>query len=548
MGKTFDYNFPLNQAVQKIKSIREPHSVSSAQKDSRAEIIRKETAIIFCDQDYDSYINIISGAKITSISCLQYIICALAELYGHQFKSISVDGLSHDTSRIHFAFKDISSNTVLFFKEPENSRFWKINGKELPDIEAFLNKHTASACQYVYLMYDRAYMQIIGHNNDLTDPGRGYNIYSLRWFFEKYFGEEEYSRFRRCFANYISYVKQYLGFSVLRSLAPYAEVNFKRVVKHTLLTTAYERILNIPCEHTVNSETFVRALKKEDFFTIRNQYLKDSLFLTVLGNKEYAESLITAEWLHCSMKEAHAIDLTAVVMGYFKSAEQLLSALMSLLQPNPLSLDSDSSLGAIAHFFKDNLKLFKSEISYPSRKYIRETLFAYGNLRNGYLHKHNIHNWEDVDKIRDATFNLFFLMLGSLELSAENRRALGMPLANIFSDYYQLCEYINYHAGDIFFLCYGDGRERIVVALPDKYQEVVEQNYFKFSGAYYHTFALPHQEGTITENNQPEEIYLVELAFSETDTIQVDCVKKLKIFSNGKFIGPSIIDEKGDNY
>lgn len=81
MGKTFDYNFPLNQAVQKIKSIREPHSVSSAQKDSRAEIIRKETAIIFCDQDYDSYINIISGAKITSISCLQYIICALAELY-----------------------------------------------------------------------------------------------------------------------------------------------------------------------------------------------------------------------------------------------------------------------------------------------------------------------------------------------------------------------------------------------------------------------------------------------------------------------------------
>lgn len=223
---------------------------------------------------------------------------------------------------------------------------------------------------------------------------------------------------------------------------------------------------------------------------------------------------------------------------------------MTLLSPNHTgwSDSPESSLGAIAHFFKGNLHLFRSEIPYRARKFMRESLFSYSNLRNGYMHKHNIHSWEQVDKIRDATLNLFFLMLGGLKLSSEVRTALGMTSANIFSDYYRLCEYVDYHAGELFFLCYGNGMERTVVALSDKYQQVIDHNYFQYSGAYFRTFAPPYQQGFISEKNIPQEIYLGELAYKDSESIQLDLNKTKKVFSAGKFVGPSIFDEKGENY
>ena len=52
-------------------------------------------------------------------------------------------------------------------------------------------------------MFDFAYLQIIGHDNNEADPGRGYNAYSFKWFFTKYFGEAEYEIFARCLKQYI---------------------------------------------------------------------------------------------------------------------------------------------------------------------------------------------------------------------------------------------------------------------------------------------------------------------------------------------------------
>lgn len=549
MGTTFNYNIPLNQAIQKIKIARGPFAVSKAQFYERIQIIRKESAIDFPNQDGKAYISTVSAAKCITISCLQFIVCSLFEHYDKRFEEIPVSGLSFG-SKIHFAIKDLSNGIILFFKDPEESLFWKVSGKEPPDIEDFLCRHSAHSCKYIYLMYDYAYLQIIGHDINSEDPGRGYNAYSLKWFFKEYFGEDEYRTFHRCFANYISYVKRYLGYSVVKTLTPIAEVNFKRTVKYTLLSTPYERILNIKYEDEIKNDRVVRTLATEDFFTIQNQYLREALYLTVLGNAECAESFVTSEWLYDSMKEAQAIDLSPIVIGYFKSAEQFLSMVVLLLHPNPSewSQGHDSTLGSIAHFFKDNLHLFRPEISFASRKFIRETLFSYSNLRNGFTHKHNIHNWEKVDEIRDATFNLYFLVLGALKLSIDTKTALGMTSANIFDDYYRLCEYIDYHAGDLFFLCYGDGKEQLVVACPDINQAIVNHNFFQYSGAYYHLFGNPEKRGAVSEEFLPQEIYLGEIVFQETNSIQMAPVKKTKIFTGGKFVGPSIIDEKGENY
>ncbi len=550
MEAVFDYNVILNQAVQKIRDIRAPRSVSALYRGARMQLIEEETIFDFGCHEYDTYTNTVSAAEEVSISALHFIVCTLLNRYGREYEEIPLGDFSCATSKIRFAIKDLSNGELLFFKDPEDSPFWKVRGKEPLEVTDFLSKYAASGCKYIYLMYERAFVQIIGSNDDTKDPGRGYNAYSLRWFFEKYFSDDEYSRFHRSITNYVAYIKQYLGYSVIKTLTPTAEVSFKRVVKNTLATTAYERILEMKYEFEDNGTKYTRKLRKEAFLAIQAQYLKNGLYLMILGNAEYAESLITAEWLYDSLKKAQAIDLTSVAMGYFKSSEQFLSTVVTLLSPNHIEWaeSPESSLGAIAHFFKDNLHLFRSEIPYPARKFIRESLFSYSNLRNGYMHKHNIRSWEQVDKIRDATLNLFFLMLGGLKLSAEERTALGMTSANIFSDYYRLCEYVDYHAGELFFLCYGEGKERTVVALSDRYQQVINHNYFQYSGAYFRTFAPPYQQGFISEENIPQEIYLGELAFKDSESIQLDVTKTKKIFAAGKFVGPSILDEKGEVY
>ena len=99
----------------------------------------------------------------------------------------------------------------------------------------------------------------------------------------------------------------------------------------------------------------------------------------------------------------------------------------------------DTTIGAMANFYKDNLNMLRGELNWHTRKYVCETIFEYGDLRNGYFHKDNIHDWKKIDTIRDATFSIIFLLLGSHSLSEQNSSKLGMPQRNEYSDYAKLC-------------------------------------------------------------------------------------------------------------
>ena len=81
------------------------------------------------------------------------------------------------------------------------------------------------------------------------------------------------------------------------------------------------------------------------FFTIR-EFCKTT--------DDFAESLITAEWLRDSMRKAHAIDLTVIGTGYFKAAEQLLFSLAKLRFSN---VDEKETFGNFAHRYQKNQKL-----------------------------------------------------------------------------------------------------------------------------------------------------------------------------------------------
>ena len=81
MEAVFDYNVVLNQAVQKIRDIREPRSISSFHRDARMQIMEEETIFDFGGHDYDTYVNAVSAAEEISISGLHFIICTLLDRY-----------------------------------------------------------------------------------------------------------------------------------------------------------------------------------------------------------------------------------------------------------------------------------------------------------------------------------------------------------------------------------------------------------------------------------------------------------------------------------
>ena len=290
-----------------------------------------------------------------------------------------------------------------------------------------------------------------------------------------------------------------------------------------------------------------------------------------LGDSDFSESLITAEWLYVSMKKAQAIDLTVIGMGYFKAVEQLLYSLICLhanegrqmkkdfsRKDLPFMVDLteeaindkaiDTTIGAMANFYKDNLDMLRGDLNWRTRKYVRETIFDYGDLRNGYFHKDNIHDWGKIDVIRDATFSIIFLLLGSQSLSEQDLTKLGMPTINEYSDYAKLCEFVNFHSGDLFFIDIGHETEELAFGCRDMHSKVVDNRYVQYSGMYLKESGKEGRTVLFKEEHLPKTIYLGKFIFAQTEMVSATPVKVRKIFEDGKFIGPSIIEAQNFHY
>lgn len=203
----------------------------------------------------------------------------------------------------------------------------------------------------------------------------------------------------------------------------------------------------------------------------------------------------------------------------------------------------DTSIGAMENFYKENLDLLSDKLSESAKAYIYETFFDYAKLRNGFFHKENIHEWGKIKEIRNATFNIMFLLLGGQKFNEFELIELGMPKEDIENDYYRLCEYVNYHKGDIFFLDFGEKGEVVVCACSDSKVEIVENQYFKYSGVYFRNLGDRTEPILLTENNLPERISLGKLDIKQTTEIKFNPVKVKVVYEDKKYVGPLLSEE-----
>ena len=174
-----------------------------------------------------------------------------------------------------------------------------------------------------------------------------------------------------------------------------------------------------------------------------NLFINKKRYKILFGNRSFAKSYLTSEWLFKKYVMLPEMDNTFIVSGYLKSVEQLLWDILKIKGINRLirtsnnsdasidgSDDIDVTLGNIQYFLSDydNRDLFDKSFKKNQRAvscYFRNQLGRWRNYyRNGYFHKDNLQDIKLVEIIRNQTIYLYFLILGSLSLNVSDIEAL----------------------------------------------------------------------------------------------------------------------------
>lgn len=545
-------------ALQSIRAARSPKSEKAEYPDLDFKKIQSQSIFSFDDPLLHKYKNMLELARNYTIQAIAYIIYWVSRYYENDLTQVVIEFESENVQDPLFTFLDEKNKTFIFFKDINEGLFWQAKSTEQVDVQKTLDKYHVSKCLHIYLVYDKAYLLVIGHNDDESDPGRGYNHYSLLWFFEQYFGKEEAEHFKKCLIKYSKDVEACLGYMITRSLTPSSLISFRRITENKVKSFNYSFILHKEIDNSY--------LISSEYDKLMDQFLMQKTFLCLLGSHDFSESLITAEWLYSSMKKAQAIDLTVIGMGYIKCVEQLLCEIICLhknenrhisaerpyhsqkpiIELNKRNIDSgiiDFSLGSMAHFVKDNTDILRSDLNLDTIYYIKESIFQYKNKRNGYFHKDNIADWAIIDSIRKETYYLFFLLLGGMKIGATEMNELGVKNNNGRSDYQMLCEYTNYHRNELFFLVDSERKGRMMISCPDDNTSLNDDGSIEYSGVYLKPVGENKDAAIIKEENLPAEIYLGELTIARTEFVDVKPTIICKVYDNGKFVGPSIVDE-----
>ena len=429
---------------------------------------------------------------------------------------------------------------------------------------------------YCYISYveEEAFSEVINHNKSKDDPTRGTGIFSFKQFMEGFFGKEEYQEFKK-YANLFSKrIRDYFGFALVRTLKPNAIHSFKKTVREDLKSlNATEIGANAGISETQ------RNIIERNFFDGKNYEL-------LLGNSDFAQSYMTAEWLFSSLENAGNIDLTAVAMGYFKAIEQLLFSFLknhthekdgasrevyvgkdktyantngyapledSLVEDEEKS--KDLALGSLSGFFgyhdlrrnryyRRNQDLLVSGINESTYEFIVDTLGEIVGLRNGYFHKENLKEWDKVKEARQNARLVFYIILGAYSISEDDKTRLGLIRVDEHDDFYKLCEYVNRRAYEssplvIPIIYVNDISDPYAFGYPHQDDYIEYDNYGEpvYSGTYFREFGKDGRVIKVDRECLPKEIWEGVFVISETVPIKAEPSGAQKqIFCDGKFM------------
>lgn len=425
---------------------------------------------------------------------------------------------------------------------------------------------------YVSMVEKDAYLEVINHNDDENDPSRGTGVYSLKDFFDFFFGYEEYKQFKRYADKLSEMVKNYYGFEIVRTLRPNTLYNFRKNVREDILS------LNIK-DFDSN-----RIISEEQGLLMEKHFFEEKNYELLTGASDFAQSYMTAEWLFSSLGKAGNIDLTVIAMGYFKAIEQLLFRFIKLHVKendtttryifvgkgkayaddkgyaeltqsimNDENKTKDINLGSLTGFFgyfderrsryyDRNEDLLCTGINKQTYRFIIDTLGKIVGLRNGYFHKDNLNDWEMVLEARKTARIVFFLILGAYDISSNDRNELGMINAVENDEFSKLCDYLNNKKMNsmfeipVFYMNENAKPEDFWYSCRDEYIEYDMYGYPMYSGVYFRRFNEKTFSYKATKDDISLEIWEGNIVISKKNPGEIKLSGPMKkIYKDGEF-------------
>lgn len=250
---------------------------------------------------------------------------------------------------------------------------------------------------------------------------------TLKEFWEQQFGEEEYSVLAEHIKRFNEEVRTIIGFNTIISPTESALQKFRNKTGEMLCSFPYREVIS-------------DDIHKKQFDIFCKNYMEQNLWRAMIGDSNFAISFITSEWNYNVYQLSENLDLTGIVCGYFKSIEQLIWSIMKL-KTKPFTIKSKSQ-GIIEYSEESeniidatlcsleqviNFNGWMIEVNPYARKYMIKVIDDWrGEYRNNYLHKTNLQSIEILNKIRDKTILLYFLILGGFEITEDDYEKLGI--------------------------------------------------------------------------------------------------------------------------
>lgn len=276
-------------------------------------------------------------------------------------------------------------------------------------------------------------------------------------FFKRLFPEVLYDEFVYRIRDAVARMEDIIGLQAISSLSMPRLAPFRA----SLIGEIHRTVDGFPeSTYTVESNHATFRLVDEDQIELNKAFFDDGLGHCLVGTKGFARCLTTSEYLRRSFLQGGEFDYTSIVCGYIKAVEQLAYELMlatlgepgseklfiattkkgnkAVVYKRPFDWSRETShvqfvesnkrwfstnLVALANLLHDNKTAWR--ISDEGRHFILLKIrdFA-GKDRNGYFHKDNFTDLDEVNRIRQDSISLLYYLLGGYIVPGSKEKTL----------------------------------------------------------------------------------------------------------------------------
>jgi len=299
----------------------------------------------------------------------------------------------------------------------------RIKALEQPILTVFLIKDSIESRESVTRFTDK-----------MVELGcAGFESMLFEDFLEDLCGTDEKVAFREVMADFKSEMHKAIGYQITELCSPYNLGRLKEQLEKELTDFDYDAIREKRQREMLSEGQGECVLRNDSFEVIKNTFLGNERYKILLGSSDFAVSFVTSEWLYKKYFSLDELDNTFIVAGYLKSIEQLLWDIILMIGKGRMlrgtvisettAEDIDKTLGSLQYFLSNwsNDDLFQSCFGTGKHfvmNYLRTQISDWRKqYRNGFFHKHNLKEKDRIEAIREETYFLYFLVLGSIKLT-----------------------------------------------------------------------------------------------------------------------------------